>query len=59
MRVEDATAATLVKGPLTFTSKLFGTEANAIQVAYEEEEIATVTTKNSFILYPDNYTRIP
>lgn len=59
MRVEDATAATLVKGPLTFTSKLFGTEANAIQVAYEEEEIATVTTKNLTVSFAlDNYTRV-
>src|SRR5699024_6227708 len=39
LRVEDAVNATLTKGPVKFSSKLFGEEANQIQVALKSEEL--------------------
>jgi len=40
IRVEDATQATLTKTGLTLTSKLYGAEANKIQVSMEDGAIA-------------------
>lgn len=37
MRVEDATPATLEQGALKFTSRLYGSEANNIEVEFEED----------------------
>lgn len=39
MRIEDAEPATLTKGGLTFTSKVYGIDSNDIQVALEENTI--------------------
>lgn len=39
MRIEDAKPATLTKGGLTFTSRIYGADSNEVQVALEENTI--------------------
>lgn len=56
LRVEDATPATLVKGGLTFKTKLYGEEANGVSVALVEESLSGTTTKNLTVNFPvDGY----
>ena len=53
-RVEDATQSTLVASALTFTSNIYGEDANKISVSFEQESLTgayTVTVKYA----PDNY----
>lgn len=56
MRVEDAQGAKLEKGNVVFHSRLFGDEANQIQVELETEELAGITTRNLTVSFaPDDY----
>lgn len=56
MRVEDATNATLEQGNVVFASKLYGDEANQIQVELGTEDLAGVTTRNLTVHFaPDAY----
>jgi len=56
MRVEDAQGAKLEKGNVVFHSRLFGNEANQIQVEVETEELAGITTRNLTVSFaPDDY----
>lgn len=56
MRVEDAKAATVTQGPIVFSSKLYGEEANQTQVTLETEELAGKTSRNLTVSFlPDGY----
>lgn len=48
IRTDDATQATLTQGALTVTSKLYGQDANSIQVALEDN---TLTNSKRFSVY--------
>lgn len=59
VRIEGATSGTLTKDTVTFTSKLFGADANAIQVALKTESLLTLDSKNLTVSFaPDNYERV-
>lgn len=56
IRVEDAQNAKFTKGVVTFSSKLYGDEANEIQVELATESLAGVDSRNLTVTYaPDNY----
>lgn len=57
LRVEDATPATLDKGKFTFTSKVFGDNANQIFVAYDKDAISGANRLE--VKYPiKNYDKV-
>ena len=57
MRVEDATNATLTKGGLTFSTAIYGVEANEIQVALEDNSL-TGTKRLTIAFAKDNYKKV-
>jgi len=57
IRVEDATQATLVKTGLKLTSKLYGAEANKIQVSMEDGAIAD-SKRLSVYFWQDNIREV-
>lgn len=59
LRVEDAIGAESVQGAVTFKSKLYGVEANQIQVELNEETLAGNTSRNLTVSFaPDNYEQV-
>lgn len=56
VRVEDATAASLTQSGLTIKSKLFGSDANNIQVAFEENP-STDSARFRIVSTKDRYDR--
>lgn len=59
IRVEDATNATLLQGSTTFSSKLYGGDANAIQVKFATESVSSLVSRNLTVSFaPDNYERV-
>lgn len=60
-RVESAKQAKLVKGPLTFTSKVFGLDANKVTVALEKDALSgayNLTVGYEPKLYTNTYTNL-
>lgn len=57
MRVDDAKNSSLTKGALKFTSELYGTESNEIQVALEDNEL-THTKRLRLVFSKDRYNKV-
>lgn len=60
-RVENATQAKLTKGPLTFVSKIFGANANKINISLKKDAITnayTLRVEYDPKTYAQNYTNL-
>lgn len=58
VRVEDATNSSFEQGVVTFNSKLYGEEANQIQLSLTTDEVLGNTTRTLTVTYaPDGYEK--
>lgn len=54
MRVEDAKPAKLTQGPLEFVTKLYGEEANQVQLTLETETLLKHNSRNLTVSFPQD-----